>query len=66
VGDTPAHDSGEDAQRIQEILSGIPAGCTWLLPVRTAVFALSRVLNAVTPTPPSLREARERMSGRAA
>ena len=36
------------------------------LPVRTAVFALSRVLNAVTPTPPSLREARERMSGRAA
>lgn len=34
VGDTPAHDSGEDAQRIQEILSGIPAGCTWLLPVR--------------------------------
>src|SRR6478736_6470471 len=31
------------------------------LPVRTAVFALSRVLNLVTPTPPSLREARERV-----
>ncbi len=36
------------------------------LPVRTAVFALSRVLNVVTPTPPSLREARERMGGQAA
>ena len=36
------------------------------LPVRTAVFALSRVLNLVTPTPPSLREARERVEGRAA
>jgi uncharacterized protein (DUF2236 family) len=31
------------------------------LPVRTAVFALSRVLNLVTPTPPSLRHARERV-----
>jgi uncharacterized protein (DUF2236 family) len=30
------------------------------LPVRTAVFALSRVLNLVMPTPPSLRHARER------
>ena len=28
------------------------------LPVRTAVFALSRVLNLVTPTPPALRDAR--------
>ena len=36
------------------------------LPVRTGVFALSRVLNLVTPTPPSLREARERVEGRAA
>ena len=36
------------------------------LPVRTAVFALSRVLNLVTPTPPSLREARDRVEGRAA
>lgn len=36
------------------------------LPVRTAVFALSRVLNLVTPTPPSLREARLRVEGRAA
>jgi uncharacterized protein (DUF2236 family) len=32
------------------------------LPVRTGVFALSRVLNLVTPTPPSLREARERVA----
>jgi uncharacterized protein (DUF2236 family) len=32
------------------------------LPVRTAVFALSRVLNLVTPTPPSLRAARERVA----
>jgi uncharacterized protein (DUF2236 family) len=30
------------------------------LPVRTGVFALTRVLNLVRPTPPSLREARER------
>jgi hypothetical protein len=30
------------------------------------VFALSRVLNLVTPTPPSLREARLRVEGRAA
>jgi uncharacterized protein (DUF2236 family) len=36
------------------------------LPVRTAVFALSRVLNLVTPTPPALREARDRVHGRAA
>ena len=36
----------------------VPArrGC----PVRTAVFALSRVLNLVTPTPPPLRAARTR------
>jgi uncharacterized protein (DUF2236 family) len=32
------------------------------LPVRTAVFALSRVLNLVTPPPPSLRAARERVA----
>jgi uncharacterized protein (DUF2236 family) len=32
------------------------------LPVRTGVFALSRVLNLVTPTPPSLRAARERVA----
>jgi len=32
------------------------------IPVRTAVFALSRVLNLVTPTPPSLRAARERVA----
>jgi uncharacterized protein (DUF2236 family) len=36
------------------------------LPVRTSVFALSRVLNLVTPTPPPLREARARVEGRAA
>jgi uncharacterized protein (DUF2236 family) len=36
------------------------------LPVRTAVFALSRVLNVVTPTPPALRDARERVLGPAA
>jgi uncharacterized protein (DUF2236 family) len=36
------------------------------VPVRGAVFALSRVLNLVTPTPPALREARERVEGRAA
>src|SRR5215218_9430162 len=36
------------------------------LPVRTGVFALSRVLNVVTPTPPSLRAARERVERRAA
>lgn len=33
-----------------------------MLPVRTSVFALSRVLNLVTPTPPSLRAARERVA----
>ena len=32
------------------------------IPVRAAVFALSRVLNLVTPTPPSLREARDRVA----
>jgi uncharacterized protein (DUF2236 family) len=32
------------------------------VPVRTAVFALSRVLNLLTPTPPSLRAARERVA----
>lgn len=36
------------------------------LPVRTSVFALSRVLNLVTPTPPALREARQRVHGLAA
>jgi uncharacterized protein (DUF2236 family) len=36
------------------------------VPVRTAVFALSRVLNLVTPTPPALRKARERVHGSAA
>jgi len=36
------------------------------LPVRTAVFALSRVLNLATPTPPALRQARERVQGSAA
>jgi uncharacterized protein (DUF2236 family) len=36
------------------------------LPVRTAVFALSRVLNLVTPEPPALREARERVHALAA
>ncbi len=36
------------------------------LPVRTAVFALSRVLNLVTPTPPALRDARQRVDGLAA
>ena len=32
------------------------------VPVRTAVFALSRVLNLVRPPPPSLRAARERVA----
>jgi uncharacterized protein (DUF2236 family) len=32
------------------------------VPVRGAVFALSRVLNLVTPTPPALRVARERVA----
>jgi uncharacterized protein (DUF2236 family) len=36
------------------------------LPVRTAVYALSRVLNLVTPTPPALRDARRRVHGLAA
>jgi uncharacterized protein (DUF2236 family) len=35
-------------------------------PVRAAVVALSRALNLVTPTPPALRQARERVEGRAA
>jgi uncharacterized protein (DUF2236 family) len=36
------------------------------LPVRTSVFALSRVLNLVTRTPPALRDARQRVHGLAA
>ncbi len=32
------------------------------IPVRTGVYALSRVLNLVTPPPPSLRAARERVA----
>jgi len=36
------------------------------LPVRTSVFALSRVLNLVTPTPTALRDARLRVHGLAA
>ena len=36
------------------------------VPVRASVFALSRLLNLVTPTPPSLREARDRVEGKAA
>ena len=36
------------------------------VPVRTAVFALSRVVNLATPTPPALQEARARVRGRAA
>ena len=36
------------------------------LPVRTSVYALSRVLNLVTPTPPALRDARQRVHGLAA
>ena len=36
------------------------------VPVRTAVFALSRVLNLATPTPPALQKARARVRGRAA
>jgi uncharacterized protein (DUF2236 family) len=45
-------------------------GIPWLplagLPVRTAVFALSRVLNMVGRTPPALRDARARVHGLAA
>jgi uncharacterized protein (DUF2236 family) len=37
-----------------------------IVPVRTAVYALSRVLNVMTPAPPALRSARERVHGRAA
>jgi uncharacterized protein (DUF2236 family) len=36
------------------------------LPVRTSVFALSRVLNLVIRTPPALRDARQRVHGLAA
>ena len=36
------------------------------LPVRAAVFALSRALNLVTPTPPVVREAQARVEGREA
>ncbi|HEX9506071.1 MAG TPA: oxygenase MpaB family protein [Acidimicrobiia bacterium] len=36
------------------------------LPVRTGVFALSRVLNLVTPVPPALRDARARVQSLAA
>jgi uncharacterized protein (DUF2236 family) len=36
------------------------------LPVRAAVFALSRALNAVTPPPPVVREAQARVHGLAA
>jgi uncharacterized protein (DUF2236 family) len=43
-------------------LYGIPWFPPAALPVRTAVFALSRVLNLMTPTPPSLRAARERVA----
>ena len=32
------------------------------VPVRSGVYALSRVLNWVTPTPPPLRHARERLA----
>jgi uncharacterized protein (DUF2236 family) len=36
------------------------------LPVRAAVFALSRALNVVTPAPPVVREAQARVEGREA
>jgi hypothetical protein len=36
------------------------------IPVRAGVFALSRVLNVVTPTPPALRHARARLDKLAA
>jgi uncharacterized protein (DUF2236 family) len=47
-------------------LYGIPWFPPMGLPVRAGVFALSRALNAVTPPPPALRAARERVDGRAA
>jgi uncharacterized protein (DUF2236 family) len=53
----PAH-----ARRLYRIPWFPPAA----IPVRTGVYALSRVLNLVTPTPPSLREARSRVEGEAA
>jgi uncharacterized protein (DUF2236 family) len=36
------------------------------LPVRAGVYALSRALNAIKPIPPAVREAQERVEGRAA
>ncbi|MFI5053169.1 MAG: oxygenase MpaB family protein [Acidimicrobiia bacterium] len=45
---------------------GIPWFPLAAVPVRTAVFALSRVLNLVVPTPPALRDARARVHGLAA
>jgi uncharacterized protein (DUF2236 family) len=45
---------------------GIPWFPPAAIPVRTAVFALSRVLNLVRPTPPALRDARARVNGLAA
>jgi uncharacterized protein (DUF2236 family) len=47
-------------------LYGIPWFPPVALPVRTSVFALSRVLNLVTRTPPALRDARQRVHGLAA
>jgi uncharacterized protein (DUF2236 family) len=47
-------------------LYGIPWFPPVALPVRTSVFALSRVLNLVTRTPPALRDARQRVDGLAA
>jgi hypothetical protein len=47
-------------------LYGIPWFPPVALPVRTSVFALSRVLNLVTRTPPALQEARQRVHGLAA
>ena len=44
-------------------LYGIPWVPPIGLPVRAGVFALSRALNLVTPPPPSLRSARERVEG---
>jgi hypothetical protein len=36
------------------------------VPVRIGVFALGRALHALRPTPPAVREALERIEGRAA
>ena len=66
VGDPDHRRDRDPARRTRAACTGIPWFPPAALPVRTAVFALSRVLNLVTPTPPSLREARERMSGQAA